>query len=150
MRLVLTFIAGFILQAFLYRNAPLSINVDIMLILTLEVSLIRGSRKGELFGFFSGLIEDILFIGMLGEKALIRTLGGFIAGKFRGRFNEGNFVFQFIIASLIYAASVYAAVLLRVILGYPPAYPQSIVLSAFLNGVVAYFIYHILIKIDAV
>ncbi|MEA3506888.1 MAG: rod shape-determining protein MreD [Elusimicrobiota bacterium] len=150
MKLLLTFIAGFIVQTFLYRRTHFFINIDIMLILTLEVSLIRGSRKGEFFGFFAGLAEDILFIGLLGEKALIRTLGGYLAGKFRGRFNEGDFIFQFIITSLIYAASIYAGILIRLIVGAPATYPHSIILSAALNGAAAYFVYHILRKIDAV
>ncbi|MDA3792847.1 MAG: rod shape-determining protein MreD [Elusimicrobia bacterium] len=150
MRILLIFFIGLVGQTLLYSNTAFSVNIDIMLIITLEISLIRGSGKAQIFGFLSGLTEDILFIGMLGEKALIRTLAGFICGKFRGEFNEGNFIFQFIITALIYLFSVHFSLFIRLILSQTVTYPPGMILSTVLNGIVAFFVYHILIKLNAV
>jgi hypothetical protein len=61
MRILLIFFIGLVGQTLLYSNTAFSVNIDIMLIITLEISLIRGSGKAQVFGFLSGLTEDILF-----------------------------------------------------------------------------------------
>ncbi len=150
MRIILTFIIGFILQSLLYRNFPIPLNIDIMLIITIEISLIRDSSSAEVFGFFSGLVEDILFFGMWGQKALIRTLAGFIGGRFKGKFNEGNFFFQLIITALIYIFAQFLGLLISLIMSGKSIYPPNIILSALLNGLLAFFVYHILKRFNAV
>ena len=58
---------------------------DIALILIVFSANSLGTMKGQALGFGAGLIQDILSSGPLGFNALIRTVTGFIYGKFKGK-----------------------------------------------------------------
>jgi len=53
---------------------------DIVLIMIVIFSNFSGSFKGELLGFFSGLLEDLLSMSPLGFNAFINSIIGFLSG----------------------------------------------------------------------
>jgi rod shape-determining protein MreD len=61
----------------LYGAAP-----DLLLVMLVAVSLLRGSVAGALGGFFSGLIVDTASLGALGLTSLVLTLSGFWIGRY--------------------------------------------------------------------
>lgn len=62
---------------------------DLLLIWIVYVAITRGQMAGTLFGFFIGLLVDIIAgeDGMLGLSTLVKSLAGFSAGYF---FNENK------------------------------------------------------------
>ena len=60
-----------------------SIKPNLMIILTASFGFMRGSRDGMLVGFFSGLLMDIQFGGIIGFYAMIYLLLGFVNGLFQ-------------------------------------------------------------------
>lgn len=54
---------------------------DFVLIMIVLISNYLGSIKGQLIGFFSGLVEDFFSLSPFGFSALIKTVIGFLSGK---------------------------------------------------------------------
>ncbi len=59
------------------------ITPDITLILIMLLANQNGSMKGQVYGFFAGLLTDLLSSGPLGFFAFIYTMTGFISGRFK-------------------------------------------------------------------
>ena len=77
--------AALLLQSTLLERAAIKgVKPDIVLIILVFVSLRRGSMAGQLSGFISGIIEDLLSLAPLGFHAFSRTLIGFLYGLFQG------------------------------------------------------------------
>lgn len=55
---------------------------NLLLIVTMSFGLMRGRKEGLLIGFFSGLLMDIFFGGVLGPYAFIYMTMGYINGFF--------------------------------------------------------------------
>lgn len=150
MKTILILFVGFITQIIFYNYLSYSgIGVNILMLLTIEISLVRGSHRGEIFGFFSGLIEDILIFGLIGERALFMTVVGFLAGKLKGKFSAENIVFQFFLVSFIYILRSYFIYFLRVLFFYPPVSLKYVIAGAGLNGLAAILIYYLIKRIYA-
>ena len=56
---------------------------DFVLIILLFISINNGSLSGEVTGFTSGLLTDLLSLSPLGFNALVNTLIGFAIGCFK-------------------------------------------------------------------
>lgn len=54
---------------------------DFALIMIVLISNYLGSIKGQLIGFFSGLVEDFFSLSPFGFSALIKTVIGYLSGK---------------------------------------------------------------------
>jgi len=150
MNIAIIFIFGIIIQIFLSRYFIFSgIGINVMLLLTIEVSLIKGPVNGMSFGFFSGIFEDIYSMGIIGAGSLIRTITAFFAGSVKGKFAVKNAIFQFIlvfILSIIHGLFMY---LIRIIFAYPEISVMSIIGSACVNGIIAPLVFLIVEKIIA-
>lgn len=59
-----------------------SVTPDLLLILTVWISLVEGQFAGTLAGFTSGLLFDVASADVLGTNALAKTIAGFVAGYF--------------------------------------------------------------------
>ncbi|MDR2634126.1 MAG: rod shape-determining protein MreD [Treponema sp.] len=64
-----------------YRAVP-----DLVLGIIIYMAYMHGTMTGQLTGFFSGLVLDLLSAAPLGLNALIRTLIGAAAGLMKERF----------------------------------------------------------------
>ncbi|MFC2061979.1 rod shape-determining protein MreD [Elusimicrobiota bacterium] len=147
--IVIALIAGFAAQLILFNFFPndgAGVNINILLILTVEIALIRGSYRGEIFGFFSGLLEDIFVFGLIGERAIIRALAGFLIGKFSRRFSVENVVFQFFLVFFVFIIHSGFIYVVRLIFSYPPPALNKVLLNSAINGFLAPGIYHIIRK----
>ena len=83
--IIIILAAALLLQAtLLERVAIKGVKPDIVLIILVFVSLRKGSMTGQLSGFISGIIEDLLSLAPLGFHAFSRTLIGFLYGLFEG------------------------------------------------------------------
>lgn len=55
---------------------------DVLLLVVVSLALLRGSVAGAAFGFFGGLVVDLLTLETLGVSSLVFTLAGFWAGRY--------------------------------------------------------------------
>ncbi len=85
---------------------------DLLLLILLYISLKNGSLTGELTGFSSGLIIDVLSATPLGLNSLLRTVIGYISGLLHISIETSGF---FIPAMLGFIATLLKAFLLLVV-----------------------------------
>ena len=57
---------------------------DLALVILIFAAQKRGSMTGQITGFFSGLLEDLLSLSPLGFHALMKSVIGYIYGFFKG------------------------------------------------------------------
>jgi rod shape-determining protein MreD len=85
--LVLITLASILQSTFFNYIAIAGIKPDITLIILVYISFKTGSNNGQIVGFTSGLLQDILTSSTpLGFFACIRTILGFLFGLFEGAF----------------------------------------------------------------
>lgn len=68
----------------LSKIAIRGVRPDLALIVLVFVSLRRGSMVGQVTGFASGFIEDLMNVSPLGFHSLLKTVIGFLYGLFSG------------------------------------------------------------------
>lgn len=79
--LVFVFIQTTLFRFFEFRG----VSPDIVLIYLVFAAHTRGALEGEIIGFLSGLMEDLLSLSPLGFNSLIRLFTGFFIGQTRGK-----------------------------------------------------------------
>ncbi|MGM0441131.1 MAG: rod shape-determining protein MreD [Elusimicrobiota bacterium] len=147
MRIFFIFIAGFLLHTLFTGYTSGGVGINLMLLLTVEISLIRGKQQGQVFGFFSGLVEDILSMGLLGEKVLIRTVIGNLLGRFKNHITVGHFIFQIFITFIIFFVHSYAIYFVRLIFSYPSSISVSkVIVYSIVNSLLAPVVYVVVKK----
>lgn len=78
---------------------------DILLILVIFLAQRRGIMDGQISGFFTGLLEDIFSIKLLGLHSFIKLIVGYLAGFLHNNLVLDRIPLQFIlgfIASLVH------------------------------------------------
>jgi rod shape-determining protein MreD len=79
---VLLFIAA-ILQVSIFSQVHVLGGVpDLVLVMLVAVSLLRGTIYGALGGFFAGLLVDTATLGNLGLTSLVLTIAGYWIGRY--------------------------------------------------------------------
>ncbi len=81
---ILLAVAVLLQSTLLARLAIQGVKLDLALVILVLVALRRGSMVAQLGGFLSGLLADVLSLSPPGFQALIRTLVGFLYGRFQG------------------------------------------------------------------
>ena len=114
MRIALVFILviiNFVLQSTLWPElAIMGITPDTALVLIVCYAILRGDIEGALFGFFTGLVQDISGGFVIGVFALLGFVIGYICGKPFKNFFKDNYFLPFVIvviASLVHQFGVY-------------------------------------------
>lgn len=101
---------------------------DFVLIILLFISINNGSLSGEVTGFTSGLLTDLLSLSPLGFNALVNTLIGFAIGCFKNILVLDGFLIP---AFLGLAATVCKAfILLLINFLFPIQLPMPSILSS--------------------
>lgn len=84
--LVLIFVA-YLLQSTMIRILPLGgVAPNFLIILTSSIGFMKGKKEGMFIGFFSGLILDVLFGGLIGFYAFVYMIVGYLNGFFASIF----------------------------------------------------------------
>lgn len=85
-KIILTIIViiCFLLQSTLFKTLSFaSISPNLLIIVTSAFGFMRGKKEGMLIGFFSGLLIDIFYGGVIGFYAMIYMYVGYANGFFR-------------------------------------------------------------------
>ena len=73
---------NFILQTTLFRHvAIMGVRPMTAMLLVVSYAILRGDVEGAVFGFFTGLLQDIFFMDYLGLYALLFAVTGYLCGK---------------------------------------------------------------------
>lgn len=71
----------YLLQTTLFKHLQLAgVVPNMLLILTVSTSYVRGQKDGLITGFLCGLLSDMLFGNLIGLHALMYMIIGYIAG----------------------------------------------------------------------
>jgi rod shape-determining protein MreD len=80
--------------------SSVNITPDIILIFIMAISVKEGRLSGSLYGFFTGLLFDLLSGSFLGLSALCYSITSFIAGNFKTENNKFLTKYYFILIVL--------------------------------------------------
>ncbi len=145
MSILFVFLAGFVVHILISGYTIMGAGINLMLLLTVEISLLKGRQSGQFFGFFSGLLEDILSIGLLGEQLIIRTVLGNLLGRFKQNLTVEHILFQVLITFLVFFLHSYAIYLFRIIFSHPSSITGiDVTWYSFINALLAPLVYLVL------
>jgi len=71
----------------------LGLKPDLMMVVVVVFSLLKGEKEGTISGFASGLLQDIFSTGLLGINALAKTVIGFTCGILREKIFHEHILF---------------------------------------------------------
>lgn len=98
---IFVFFILIILQFVVPKYFPLhNFYPNFILIYIVYIGLNKGSIKGELTGFFYGLIWDILSTDILGIRTLTFTISGYLSGRFNKNLDKAQPLTQIIVMFL--------------------------------------------------
>jgi rod shape-determining protein MreD len=90
---------------------------DLLLVVIVALGMLRGSVAGAVYGFFGGIILDLLTLDTLGVTSLVLTLAGFWAGRYAETTGAGRRLAPFIAVGVITALASFFAFVLHYLLG---------------------------------
>ena len=92
----------------------LGIKPDLILIVVVVFSLLKGAKEGTISGFVSGLLQDIFSTGLLGINALAKTVIGFTCGILKEKIFYEHILF--LIPVITFIASFMQSILIFLLL----------------------------------
>ncbi|GAI02568.1 unnamed protein product [marine sediment metagenome] len=92
----------------------LGLKPDLLLIVVVVFSLLKGAKEGIISGFASGLLQDIFSTGLLGINALAKTVIGFFCGIIKEKIFYEHILF--IIPLITFIASFIQNILILLLL----------------------------------
>ena len=92
----------------------LGIKPDLILIVIVVFSLLKGAKEGTISGFTSGLLQDIFSTGLLGINALAKTVIGFTCGILKEKIFYEHILF--LIPVITFIASFMQSILIFLLL----------------------------------
>lgn len=118
---------------------------DLILLIVISWSLLRGSREGLVWGFVGGLCLDLLSGGPLGASAIALMVVSLLSGQGETNIFKGNLLLPLIIAPL--GTLVYYGLLLVILeltgrsLSLLPSSSRVILPAAIVNFIAMPFVY---------
>ncbi len=92
----------------------LGLKPDLIMIVVVVFSLLKGGKEGTISGFASGLLQDIFSTGLLGINALAKTVIGFTCGIFKEKIFYEHILF--LIPVITFVASFMQSILMFLLL----------------------------------
>jgi len=92
----------------------LGLKPDLMMVVVVVFSLLKGEKEGTISGFASGLLQDIFSTGLLGINALAKTVIGFICGILKEKIFHEHILF--LIPIITFIASFMQSILIFLLL----------------------------------
>jgi rod shape-determining protein MreD len=87
---------------------------DLMMVVVVVFSLLKGEKEGTISGFVSGLLQDIFSTGLLGINALVKTVIGFTCGILKEKIFYEHILF--LIPVITFIASFMQSILIFLLL----------------------------------
>lgn len=87
---------------------------DLIMVVVVVFSLLKGEKEGTISGFASGLLQDIFSTGILGINALVKTVIGFVCGILKEKIFREHILF--IIPLITFIASFTQSILIFLLL----------------------------------
>jgi len=107
---------NFTIQATLFPHlAILGVTPDTALVLIVSYGILRGEIEGAVFGFFTGLVHDMIGGMVIGVFALLGFLTGYVCGKPFKDFFKDNYFLPFVVVlgvSVVYQFMLYVTTVL--------------------------------------
>ncbi|HAJ32304.1 MAG TPA: rod shape-determining protein MreD [Candidatus Atribacteria bacterium] len=92
----------------------LGLKPDLIMVVVVVFSLLKGEKEGTISGFASGLLQDIFSTGFLGINALAKTVIGFTCGILKEKIFHEHILF--IIPVITFIASFMQSILIFLLL----------------------------------
>ena len=92
----------------------LGLKPDLIMVVVVVFSLLRGEKEGTISGFASGLLQDIFSTGLLGINALAKTVIGFTCGILKEKIFHEHILF--LIPVITFIASFMQSILIFLLL----------------------------------
>ncbi len=140
-------------STFVYNSITVrDVGPDFLMIIVVAISFFLGSVSGEIFGFITGIIADIISGGLLGLSAFTYTVIGYGVGLLGNKI-YGNY---YILSIFIVFVATFVKALIMAMLGslfIKPGYfgfftHGRIFLEAVMNGVISPLFFLIVYKIE--
>lgn len=146
---------NFLLQTTIFENLMiLDTKPNLLLVLVVAFSFLRGDLEGATLGFFTGLLVDMFFGYFLGLNAFSYMLVGFMVGYVSVELYKDNIFICFLLVlvfNLVFGIIYF--ILTAFFLGYPNLMFflwDIIVPEALYSSVVAFFIYKLYFLLNVV
>lgn len=129
-------------------------NTSILIIISF--ALIRGEAEGAVLGFFTGLIQDIMFGRLFGFYAILGMVLGFLFGRLNKQFVKDNIIVAVVfgcIGSFLYEFLVYLFLVLakgdtNVLLYVRRILLPETIMNSFAIILIYKLVYYINVKLD--
>ena len=92
----------------------LGLKPDLIMVVVVVFSLLKGEKEGTISGFASGLLQDIFSTGLLGINALAKTVIGFTCGILKEKIFHEHILF--LIPVITFIASITQSILIFLLL----------------------------------
>ncbi|MEE8564117.1 MAG: rod shape-determining protein MreD [Atribacterota bacterium] len=92
----------------------LGLKPDLIMVVVVVFSLLKGEKEGTISGFASGLLQDIFSTGLLGINALAKTVVGFTCGILKEKMFSEHILF--LIPVITFIASFMQSILMFLLL----------------------------------
>lgn len=92
----------------------LGLKPDLIMVVVVVFSLLKGEKEGTISGFASGLLQDIFSTGLLGINALVKTVIGFTCGILKEKIFYEHILF--LIPVITFIASLVQSILIFLLL----------------------------------
>jgi len=92
----------------------LGLKPDLIMVVVVVFSLLKGEKEGTISGFASGLLQDIFSTGLLGINALAKTVVGFTCGILKEKMFYEHILF--LIPVITFIASFMQSILIFLLL----------------------------------
>ena len=130
------------------RIAIRGVRPDLALIVLVFVSFRRGSMVGQVSGFVSGFLEDLMNVSPLGFHSLLKTVIGAIAGVFSGNVFVDPFLMPMVLAVVATILKGVLAAVVSTIFGIESSgfitFTGRLWIEVVYNGVLAPFLFALL------
>jgi rod shape-determining protein MreD len=108
-------VAALLIQLTLINSiAILGLKPDLIMVVVVVFSLLKGAKEGTVSGFASGLLQDIFSAGLLGINALAKTVIGFTCGIVKEKIFYEHILF--IIPVITFIASFMQSIIMLLLL----------------------------------
>lgn len=90
---------------------------DIAFLVLVFVSFTQGAMMGQLLGFSSGLVFDFMSLSPFGFNAFVKTVTGYIIGRFKGIILLDNVFLPMVVVAIALLLRAFISLLLALFLG---------------------------------